>query len=42
MNIEKNVNFDFCLTIEFWILTSKPNVRYQFLDWKRNFEFINF
>ena len=38
MKIEKNVNFDFCLDIEFWILTPKPNVRLQFLDWKTNFE----
>ena len=42
MKIEKNVNFDFCLNIEFGNLTSKPNVRYQFLDWKTSFEFISF
>ena len=39
---EKFVNFDFCLNIEFWILTPKPNIQYQFLDWETSFEFINF
>ena len=42
IKIDKNVNFDFCLNIEFWILTLKPNVRLQYLDWKANFEITYF
>ena len=42
IKIEKTLNFDFCPNIECWILTPKPNVRLQFLDWKTNFEITNF
>ena len=42
IKIDKNVNFDFCLNIEFLILTPKPNVRLQYLDWKANFEITYF
>ena len=42
IKIDKNVNFDFFVNIEFWILTPKPNVRLQFLDWKANFEITYF
>ena len=35
MKIEKIVK-DFCLNIEFWVLTTKSSFRYQFLDWKTN------
>ena len=42
MKIEKIVNFDFCLNIEFWILTKKSNFWYQFLDRQTKFEIIYF
>lgn len=42
MKIEKIANFGFCPNIDFRILKPKPNVRYQFLDWKTNFKIINF
>ena len=32
------MSFDFCLNIKLRILTPKPNIRLQFLDWKTNFE----
>ena len=42
MKSEKIVNFDFCVNIEFSILTMKSNFGYEFLGWKTNFEMINF
>ena len=38
IKIDKNVNFDFCLNIEFGILTPKPNIALQFVGWKANSE----
>ena len=42
IKIDKNVNLDICLNIEFSILTLKLNARLKFLDWKANFEITYF